>query len=332
MVVAGVLLYLALRGVDWSAARQAMASANYAWLPALAGVLVGSHVIRAWRWTLLLDTPSEDASALANAPRYALWRAVRAVFAGYLVNYAAPRVGEFVRAGYAARETPHAYAHVLGTVVAERLLDVLMLALGLVTLVPLYGDDLATLFAPLLSAYDTSTLVFATAGLGALGLAGLGALWWLFRSNERIAEQARRFGRGLSAVARSPHRAGIVLSTLAMWGAYGLMAWLPFLFLGTATTYGIGLLDAWGLMLIGAIGVAIPSPGGVGTYHYATITALAALYAMPATPAATYALVSHTGQLLMVVLVGGAFVALGRGLPQHAAPESPRDSPPAPHA
>jgi len=84
------------------------------------------------------------------------------------------------------------------------------------------------------------------------------------------------------------------------------MAYLPFVLLGQNSSFEISFIDAWGLMLIGAIGVIIPSPGGIGTYHFITIQSLALLFTMPQAEAASYALLTHTGQMLLYIIVGFA--------------------------
>jgi hypothetical protein len=100
-----------------------------------------------------------------------------------------------------------------------------------------------------------------------------------------------------------------------MWAGYLMMAYLPFLMLGLGEPYGIGVVDAWALMAIGALGLLVPSPGGLGSYHYITIQALVYLYDVPEVPAATYAVLTHAAQLVFYVLAG--FVVLlyqGTGL------------------
>jgi len=90
------------------------------------------------------------------------------------------------------------------------------------------------------------------------------------------------------------------------------MAYLPLVLLGQHVIYDIDFIHAWGIMLIGAIGVIIPSPGGIGTYHFITIQSLALLFSMPSSEAATYALLTHTGQMLLYVIIGfSAMLFLG---------------------
>ena len=112
------------------------------------------------------------------------------------------------------------------------------------------------------------------------------------------------FRQGFLSLARTGRAGRIVLQTLAMWICYGFMAWLPFVLLGQNDLFGIGPFAAWGIMLIGAVGVIIPSPGGIGTYHFITIQSLSLLFAMPQEAAASYALLTHTGQMLLYIVSG----------------------------
>ena len=100
-----------------------------------------------------------------------------------------------------------------------------------------------------------------------------------------------------------------------MWGGYLLMAYLPFRMLHLAVPYDIGLVDAWALMAIGALGILVPSPGGIGSYHYITEQALVHLYGVPAADALTYAVLTHGAQLIFYTLAGGTAVLYqGAGL------------------
>ena len=89
-----------------------------------------------------------------------------------------------------------------------------------------------------------------------------------------------------------------------MWGCYVLMADIPLRLLGLSEVHGLGLLDAFALMAVGAIGMSLPSPGGAGSYHYATVLALTALFSVPASPAAAYAVIGHAAQLLFYCVAG----------------------------
>jgi uncharacterized membrane protein YbhN (UPF0104 family) len=136
LLLAGGLLWLSLRGVDLGRLRETLAGADWRWIVPIAIVTISSHAIRAWRWTLLLDTlPSEQ----PDQERPGFWLAFGATLIGYLVNTAVPRGGEVARAGNVAARSALGFPAVMGTVVVERVLDVLTLALALLTLPLLFA-------------------------------------------------------------------------------------------------------------------------------------------------------------------------------------------------
>lgn len=348
-VLAGVLLYLALRGVDLQAVAEALRTADYRWLIPLVGVLLASHLLRAWRWRLLLEALPPAHEAVHEAmpgeahptSRVRLGTAFAALMVGYMVNYAAPRLGEVVRSAALARRTALPFSGIVGTVVVERIVDVVVLALGLATVPFLLADRLDTLDALFVAPVADRLVglplaVLAGLGVGLLVLAGL-VTWQLVRAQSeswfrRMWQQharplARSFSSGVATLVRSPHRAGLVVSTLLMWGCYWLAAYLPFRLLGMTEPFGLAPADAWCLMLLGAIGVAIPSPGGVGSYHFITIQALVYLYAVASSAAAAYAVFVHAAQLLLYVAAGAlCLLALG-GWGRPPAPADSASSP-----
>ncbi|HYE97009.1 MAG TPA: lysylphosphatidylglycerol synthase transmembrane domain-containing protein [Rubricoccaceae bacterium] len=310
-VLGGGLLYLALRGVDFGAVGDALRTAEYGWLVPLVGVTLLSHYFRAWRWQMLLEALPEEERAARPSIREAFY----ALMIGYMVNYAAPRLGEVVRAANFASRSRMRMPGVFGTVVVERVLDVVTLGIALVSVGLLYGARLAGVLGvfgggvrDVVGGLPPFPLPLLIMGGGLLAAAGLLALRWLLRRGGRVGSAARNFGAGLASVLRSRRRVGIVLTSIATWLCYGLMAYFPLRMLGIAQAYGLGLVDAWALMNVGAIGIALPSPGGTGSFHYVTIQTLVHLFGVDAAPAATYALLTHAAQLVFFCL--GGFISL----------------------
>jgi hypothetical protein len=251
--------------------------------------------------------------------RVPLKTAFYSVMIGYMVNYAAPRLGEVARTANLARQARLPFSGVLGTVVVERLLDVLVLALGLLAALALLAERtaiLAPIFAPaadLLAAPPVAWWIIAVAGVAvAVG----GAL--LFRAllarsaraggvAHRIVATLHSFKDGLVSVLRAPRRLGIAASTLAIWACYLVMTYLPLPMFGIT---GLGLGDAWVLLMVGSVGMSVPSPGGVGSYHYVTIRTLEGLFGVATAPATAYAVLSHAAQLVLYTVVGFACLLL----------------------
>ncbi len=88
------------------------------------------------------------------------------------------------------------------------------------------------------------------------------------------------------------------------------MSDLPLRLLGLDAAYGLGPVEAWAVMAVGGIGMALPSPGGTGSFHYATVQALTLLFGVAVTPAATYALLVHAAGVVFYCLLGVAALAL----------------------
>jgi len=310
-LVAGVLLWLALRGVDLSSISSALSTANYWWLPLLILVTLLSHVARALRWALFLDVTSDRSGRAPGAP-VSRSTAFISVMVGYMANYAGPRLGEVIRTANVAREESRSFSTVLGTVVIERILDMVTFGCLLLTVPLIFSEQTEALWAVLSAPISewlgaTSAFTLLTMGIIAAASTVLGT-WFLIKGinqpSSRLAGVAERFREGMVSVAFTGYPGRIVLYTLLMWICYGLMAWIPFLILEHDTVYGIGPLAGWGIMLIGAFGVIIPSPGGIGTYHFITIQSLGLLFGMAQTDAASYALLTHTGQMLLYILIG----------------------------
>lgn len=314
-VVAGLLMWLALRGVDFNAVAHSLAQANYWWLLPIVTVTLLSHWLRAVRWSLFLDvTSTSNAAATSDVVDAPVSRAnaFASVMVGYMANYAGPRLGEIIRTANVARQERRPFSTVLGTVVVERLLDMATFGVLLLTLPLVFADQIGDLWSLLTAPFQSwieasSTIVLI--GLSVALVLGAGAgMWFLVRGindpSSRLGALAEHFREGVLSLIRTGKPVQIIGYTVGMWVCYGFMAWLPFILLGQHIAFGIGPIAAWGLMLIGAFGVIIPSPGGIGTYHFITIQSLALLFSMPQTDAAAYALLTHTGQMFIYIAAG----------------------------
>jgi uncharacterized protein (TIRG00374 family) len=328
LLLAAVLLWLALRGVDLAALAQSLRSADWRWLPPLGAVLVLSHWLRAWRWVLLVDgLPPREGARPARTPE-----AFGALMVGYMVNYVAPRVGEVTRTATLSRRTGQSFSALFGTVVLERLLDVVVLALGLLTLPLLMGSRLEALnesmlgpAAERLASLPLGLMLLAGGTLLGLGLAALWLLRRMARSDgslvaRKLVPLVASFREGVETLRTARARGKLIGLTVVIWALYGMLGFLPFLLLrgesgaSLAAQHGLTLLDGWCVTLIGALGLIVPTPGGVGSYHYVTILGLTAVYGVAAEAASAYAVLSHGSQLVLYVALGAlSLLVLGAG-------------------
>ena len=322
LVLGGGLLWLALRNADLGAVAEALAGGEWIWMVPFVALGLVSVALRAWRWGMLIDALPD------RTGRVPLRLTSASVAIGYLVNYAAPRLGEVARTANVSRRAEAPFSAVLGTVVAERALDVVMLALALLSVVALYGERvhaiLGQAWTSLAGLLDVPLWMLVVAALAVAGL-GVGVLLLIRRGRGRIAGLLAQFKDGFTSVGRTGRPGLVILSTVLLWVCYGLMSDLPFRLLGMDAAYGLGPLDAWAVMAVGGIGMALPSPGGTGSFHYATVLALTLLFAVDPTPAATYALLVHAAGVVFYCILGVVALA-SQGTSVGAVVRAPADA------
>jgi len=110
----------ALTVTDQAEIKNAFKNANYFWIFVSLVLALLSHLSRAYRWNFLL-------APLGYKPRFL--NSVFAIFTAYLINLAVPRAGEVARATTISKYEDIPFEKAFGTIVAERIIDVIMLLL-----------------------------------------------------------------------------------------------------------------------------------------------------------------------------------------------------------
>ena len=322
VVVAIFFLWLALRNIEFSEVLFYMQGITYWWLIPYTVVSLFSHYLRSERWRLLVKREQHEHQ------RDTLFAAV---LVGYLVNYAVPRLGEISRSVYVAQKSDMSTSDVIGTVVLERVIDFACMVVMIIGVVVFILADMQTVER----VFGTGTLNFL-AWLGEwqqigmilfLLLAGSMLLYlsymllnrWRKRSSlgrkiaSRVQESVGKFFYGLTAIFRMKNWPAFILTTIMIWVSYAAMSYIPFFAFDLPSEYGLGFHHAWVVMIISAVGVAIPSPGGVGTYHWFVTQTLVVLYSVPAAVALAYAFVTHAVMMLLIIVVTPLMVLVNNG-------------------
>jgi glycosyltransferase 2 family protein len=301
LLLIGLLLsflftYLAVRDVDWSIFWDALSHSDYAWLiPALVLLAVGVWV-RALRWALLFR-PRTRPPILA---------VTRALIVGHFFNSILPaRAGEAARVVMLKREAGTSRAEGLGTVIAERIVDILALLLLLFLILP-FVPELSWLRTAGVLAFLLLIFVGATALL--LRRFGHRPLQLLFRPLTRLPavhrEHTDRAASNLVAglhLLERPERAGPVsVLTLASWLLIGLSFWFTLL----AFEPQLGFDSAILVVITTALAMVIPSlPASVGVFEAAVLVALRP-YGVDDSRALSYAVVLHALNLVPYLVAG----------------------------
>lgn len=271
VAISAILLFFALRGVNWAATWQAVQTAQVGYLALAWMCLLASYLSRAVRWR----------SVLLSLKPVSLWTSWRVFMVGLVSNNVLPaRAGELVRAYVLGRSEQVDVAAVLGTVAVERVFDVLtvllLLGLGMASgaLGGLGGEYGLWLGAAMVGVLAAGVLVVALWGdhltsVAARLMGRISPAW-----GEKIAGLGQAFVQGVRAVG-SIKRAAIVIGwTLASWGLFLLYAyWVLRAYHLRVDAAGVAFL-----MGFSGLAVAIPSaPGSLGTMEYAYMLGLSLL-------------------------------------------------------
>ncbi|MBY0435786.1 MAG: flippase-like domain-containing protein [Cyclobacteriaceae bacterium] len=295
------LLWLSLRGLNvgeggnkaefiWRAWKEA----DKFYLIMMAVVAFASHVLRAERWKMML-VPTGNHIKLSNS--------FFSLMIGYLVNLAIPRGGEFSRCYnlYKLEDTPVEVS--FGTVVVERLIDVLCLLVIILLAFLAEWDKLMAFLESLgigkqRDGFSVPPIVF----VGLAGIIVIGVLIFLFRKNEKLKKLFLGFKEGLLSVFQLKNTWLFVFYSIAIWLLYFLMSYCVIEAFETTNELGFGAVLV--LFALGAIAMAAPLPGGAGSYHTIVPLGLVMLYALPQADAIAFVFIFHAWQTLTMI-VGG---------------------------
>ena len=302
-----LLLYLAFRGTDFGKLLQTIATANYWWILLSLALLMISHAVRAWRWRFLMN-PIKPGIGFRNL--------FSGVMIGYLVNNVIPRGGELVRPFVLGELESLSKSAAFGTVVVERIIDIVCFLVLVILLPVLYKGSLWATF-PWLQTASITVSVITGVGLIVLTALMIRRDWTdaLLRLIDPllprwIASRARgrvhSFLDGLLFLKSPGQSAAILALSVLVWLTYALMTYVAFFAFNLQ-----GVLDfraSLVLLTISSVGVAIPTPGGTGSYHALTAQALQQLFLVDPAIALSYATVTHAVGYLGVTIVGSYFL------------------------
>ncbi len=301
-----MLLYFALRGVDWSAVWTTIAGARWALIGLSLAIATSSFFLRAVRWRILLNAEGN--------------LGVGTVFWGNMIGYLGngflpARAGEVVRSLLMSRHGSLSRTYVLTTALAERLSDVIALVLAS-SLILLGGINPKPQWIT-----DVSRTMAAVAGAGALAIV-------VVPHTGRLVETVLLrlpLGRLQKPLIGLAEQVLLGLRAFHEWGRFlgfaGLTAVIWFLDSYTAVTLGAALgLEIRlpvAVLLITSLGLssALPStPGYVGIFQFVAVTVLAPFGIGKDSALAFIILLQAIGYVLVLVFgVPGLYILEGRG-------------------
>ncbi len=288
--------------------KEAMRHANY-WLLIPTMILgIGSHWVRAVRWRLLF-TPLGYNPSKRNT--------FFAVMIGYLLNLAVPRLGEVARCGVLSRYERIPVDRLVGTMIAERGMDLVCLLLLLTATVLIQVDVVGAfvstyIWVPLSAKFTgvplTSWIIIALVVLGVVLLTA-----WLLRrfkstkAGISFRNLLRGIVEGILSIGKLKDKGWFIFYTVLMWLLYFSQVYIAFWCLDD--TVGLGVKAALSILAFGSIGM-IATQGGIGAYQY-IVQQILVLYGISATIGFAFGWIIWLAQTaLMIVLGFGSMIAI----------------------
>ncbi len=254
-----------------------------------------SNYFRSLRWYLLLDP-------LGYKPHWI--NSLGAVLVSYLVNLGIPRSGEFVRAAVLSKYEKIPLDKAFGTVVLDRLVDMLSMfiiicftiLLQLPTFSKFYNDQLAQL--PLVQKLIIPGLLI----LIILILWFTRNTWRKYPIVRTVKSKIQGFYEGLMVIKKIKQPRAFFFYTISIWFWFYVM--LVCALKSFEPTSHISLASSLVIYVFGSLGMIVPTPGGMGSYHYLVILALA-YYNIPPGDAFSFANISFfTAQFANNIILG----------------------------
>jgi uncharacterized protein (TIRG00374 family) len=300
------LLWLSFHKLDlhevWADIRQA----NYLWVLISVVFALIAHLFRALRWNLLIGS-------LGYKTR--LTTTFYAVMVGYLANTAVPRMGELMRCGMLARRDKVPFNILFGSVISERLLDMFVLLVLLLSVIvfqwELAGGLVTSLTEPFLNSVQNNiTLIVIILAVVTLSMITMIILALIFKARikempgyTKTREMIDGLINGIKTIKLVKRKWLFVLYTISIWFFYVLMIYTPFFML--PETAELDFMAGVTFLAIGSLGIVAPVPGGIGAYHFIGKAVLVEIYAISGATAGSFVAITHAAQTLLHVIVGG---------------------------
>lgn len=299
LAMAGLLFWWVYRDWDFNALVNAFSSGvHYEWFFVSLLLSVLSMVLRGLRWHQLVEPVCPGGRKSVT---------ILSIFVGYAANMLLPRAGEVARCGILAKADGLSFTKTLGTVITERVFDVICLLIITALAVFLQVDVFRDFFMNNPESMAKLQHMAASPVLWS-GFILLVVAFFLLRKRiqrmpfyEKLRGLVLRLWEGMKSITTMKHPLLFIFYSIAIWGCYFAMFWIVKYFF--TWDMPLGVLALLSGFVMGSFGVVAPVQGGIGAYHFMVIYTLV-FFGVSSSDAGIFALVAH-GLQTIFTLVGG---------------------------
>lgn len=300
------LLFLVFRNIKWNDFYNGIKQADIRWV--IAAMIIGAygHWLRAARWTIMLKS-----IGYSNAQTYP---GFLSVLAGYFINLAIPRAGEISRCALMGDVCKIPVQKLIGTVVTERIIDLLMTGLIVILVLWLQFDLLydftdKNILTPLSNKFNAfyQFSLFYPIIIGAVIVSFVVFYILKKRAKSRTKKENKLINfitgilDGAKSIIRLNHPFMFILQTFGIWLTY--LGSTICILKAFSFTHAEGFFTGLSVLLFSTIGVIVPAPGGIGSI-WTTQNGLMEIYNYSLEHATLFAGLLFFTQVIGFILLG----------------------------
>lgn len=284
-------IYYSFKDISFSEFKEYFTKINYLWV--FVGISLGalSHISRSYRWKFLIE-PLGYKLGFINS--------VLTVFSAYLINYTVPRAGDIARGTMISKYENIPFEKAIGTIVAERAVDVLCILIIIMIGLIIEFDKISNKLIGFVKESDFSTLLWSLL-IVLIFLITIYQIIKRFKFYKKIKSFLTGLIDGMTIIFKMKNRNQFIFHSIFIWLMYVLMFYFTskaFIELNQVTFFQLTIsftLAALSIML---------SNGGVGIYPLAVEESLG-WYGVQSATGLAFGWVMWLSQTLMVVIFGG---------------------------
>tara|TARA_Y100000996_G_scaffold103206_1_gene75362 strand:+ start:515 stop:1483 length:969 start_codon:yes stop_codon:yes gene_type:complete len=286
-----ILVYLVFDNIDLNLFLEKLSGINYMWIYLSMFISIFEHVLRGYRWNLLMDSSGKKLTTYITT---------NVMIVSYFFALFIPRFNDIARCYLISKTNNIKISTSLGTVFSERIFDLISLLILSAIFILIEFD----LFYGFIENYVLSNIEFNTTTY-LLIFGSLIVLFFILRyfskKSSFISSNLNEFKLGVLTIKENYKNKGFLISTFLLWLIYFLMGYVIF-FSFNETTY-LGVNAGIAVLVAGSIGMIVPVNAGIGAYHFLVASILLS-YNLDYESGLFFATLLHTSQIVCLAILG----------------------------
>ena len=291
LVLGLFLLYIVFNNIDLNLFLERLDNLDYSWIYLSMFISIFEHVVRGYRWNLLMQTKQTNLSTYITT---------HILIVSYFFALFIPRFNDFVRCYLISKTNDIKVSSSLGTVVSERIFDLISLLLISLLFFIIEFDLFTNFFSTYIltnisfNVYYTTIFFFVIAVI-------ISFLYYLNKKSDAFSSKFSEFKKGVLSINKYYKNKKFLLSTLILWVIYFLMGYV--IFFSLEETSSLAISSGIAVLVAGSLGMVVPVNAGIGAYHFLVASILIS-YNINYETVLFFATILHTSQIICLALLG----------------------------